>query len=147
MDNYRGQRGFTLTELLVVIGIIALVSVITVPAMVPFLRGQRLRAGARTVQSAILAARTQAIRRRAVYHVQFDHTNQKMTIADLNSNLFGKEIHLPDTVSFSGAVTTVEFAPFGYATAGPGNIGMQDASGNTLTLTFQASTGQVRRPR
>ena len=151
MSNRLSRNGFTLTELMVVIGIIILVSLVTIPAMIPFLRGQRLRSGARTVQSAVLGARTQAIRRRATVDLIFDATLQYMQIVDVsdasNYVVLGKGAKLPDTISFTGAVTTINFSPFGYATAGPTTIGLQDASGNTLTLNFQASTGQVRRPR
>ena len=147
------RAGFTLTELLVVVGIIVLVSLVTIPAMTPFLRGQRLRSGARTVQSAILMARTQAIRRRAIYQVEFDQQNQEMRISDtdgLPSSVFGKDVKLPDTISFSEAVTTILFSPMGYATAGPDTshpIKLKDASGRELQLVFHRTTGQVRRPR
>jgi len=160
MWRKHAQQGFTLTELMVVIGIIVLVSLMTIPVMIPFMRGQRMRAGARIVQSAILRARTQAIRQRAIYQVQFNQTYQKMTISDLDDNLVGKEIKLPDTISFgkffdssgspiTDSAATIQFTPFGYAVSATvlHAIKLYDASRSQLTLAFQKSTGQVRRPR
>ena len=50
--------------MLVVIAIIILISVSAIPAITPFLKGQRLNKGARIVQAQALAARVMAINSR-----------------------------------------------------------------------------------
>ena len=59
------ERGFTLTEMLVVMGVMILVTAITIPAMMPFFEGQALRSGARTTQAAVVRARSLAVTRNA----------------------------------------------------------------------------------
>ena len=57
-------RGFTLVELLVVIGIMALVASMATVAIAPMLEGRSLRAGARMVQSIVFRARAYAVNQR-----------------------------------------------------------------------------------
>ncbi|MGH7295955.1 MAG: pilus assembly FimT family protein, partial [Polyangiaceae bacterium] len=55
------KSGFTLTELVVVIGIICLLTAAAIPALQAFQRGQRLDQAARIVQAAISEARREAV--------------------------------------------------------------------------------------
>ncbi len=55
------RHGFTLIELLVVILIIALISVIALPTIVPALSHRQVSEGARTLQGALAGARDQAL--------------------------------------------------------------------------------------
>ena len=95
------KNGFTLVEMLVVIAIIILVSVVAVPAITPFLKGQRLNKGARIVQASALAARTMAINSRKTRWLVFDSINYKLSIRDETGlTVLGKEEFLPDTIEF-----------------------------------------------
>lgn len=60
------QEAFTLTELLVVIGIVILVATMTIPAVLPFMKRQALRAGARSTQAMVFHARSAAISERCL---------------------------------------------------------------------------------
>ena len=60
------EDAFTLVEMLVVIGIIVLIASMTVPAMMPFFRGQSLNAGARVTKASLFHARSVAIARKAL---------------------------------------------------------------------------------
>lgn len=67
----RGARGFTLTELLVVISIMMALAVAALPAIAAFRRGQRLDYAGKVVQSALADARRRAITLRARHVVVF----------------------------------------------------------------------------
>jgi prepilin-type N-terminal cleavage/methylation domain-containing protein len=61
----RTRRGFTLMELMVVIGIIVVMTALSIPAISKFMDGQTLTQGGRIVQSAFNEARRAAITQRA----------------------------------------------------------------------------------
>ena len=58
----RRSRGFTLTELLVVILIITLITAATLPAVLPALNSRRVSEGSRIIQSELARARDAAVR-------------------------------------------------------------------------------------
>ena len=65
------QQGFTLVELLVVIAIIAILGVLTVPAITSSLRGSALSQGGQKVINEIAAARQSALAQDRVVEVRF----------------------------------------------------------------------------
>ncbi len=146
------KNGFTLVEMLVVIAIIILISVSAIPAITPFLKGQRLSKGARIVQAAALAARTMAINSRKTRWLVFDSINYKLSIRDETGlTVLGKEEFLPSTIEFgtstgtwSAGTSTVSFDPNGTAdTSNLDTITIQDKQGNTKNLKIIDYTGQI----
>ena len=144
------RNGFTLVEMLVVIAIIILVSVVSVPAITPFLKGQRLGKGARIVQASAQAARTMAINSRETRWLVFDTTNYKLSIKDEIGTVLGKEEFLPVTIEFDTSTwsgTSVSFDPNGSAdtsTLGTDTVTIQDKQGNTKNLKIISYTGQIK---
>ena len=69
------KRGFTLTELLVVVAIIILLVAVSVPAFLSATRVGRLSAGVRSVQAALMAARNLAVSYNRLYSVEFGKVN------------------------------------------------------------------------
>jgi prepilin-type N-terminal cleavage/methylation domain-containing protein len=151
------KSAFTLVEMLVVIAIIILVSVVAVPAITPFLKGQRLNKGARIVQAQALAARTMAINSRKTRWLVFDSINYKLSIIDELSAVVGKDEFLPDTIEFGTSTgswtvgtSTVYFDPNGSAdylsigTLGTDTVTIQDKQGNTKNLKIISYTGQIK---
>lgn len=59
----RSQSGFTLTEMLVVILVVTIVAAVAVPSLSSALANQRLRAAGTDLVSALLLARSEAIKR------------------------------------------------------------------------------------
>ena len=148
------RDGFTLVEMLVVIAIIILISVSAIPAITPFLKGQRLSKGARIVQAQALAARTMAINSRKIRWLILDSVNYKLSIKDeTNLTVLGKEEFLPGTIEFgtstgtwSAGTSTVSFDPNGTAdtsTLGTDTVTIQDKQGNTKNLKIIDYTGQI----
>ena len=149
------KNGFTLVEMLVVISIIILISMSAIPAITPFLKGQRLSKGARIVQASSLAARTMAINSRKTRWLVLDSVNYKLSIKDeTNSNVLGKEEFLPGTIEFgtstgtwsAAGTSTVSYDPNGTAdtsTLGTDTITIQDKQGNTKNLKIIDYTGQI----
>lgn len=63
--------GFTLAELLVVVGIMTVLLVVTIPAFSAAIRSYRSSSGVNVVQAALKAARTSAIRHHKLFSVEF----------------------------------------------------------------------------
>jgi prepilin-type N-terminal cleavage/methylation domain-containing protein len=148
------KNGFTLVEMLVVIAIIILISVSAIPAITPFLKGQRLSKGARIVQASAMAARTMAINSRKTRWLVFDSINYKLSIKDeTGSTVLGKEEFLPGTIEFGtstgtwiAGTSTVSFDPNGTAdtsTLGTDTVTIQDKQGNAKNLKIIDYTGQI----
>ncbi|MBC8554593.1 MAG: GspH/FimT family protein [Candidatus Brocadiales bacterium] len=148
------KSAFTLVEMLVVIAIIILISVSAIPAITPFLKGQRLSKGARIVQAQAMAARVMAINSRKTRWLVFDSTNYKLTIKDeTSSNVLGKEEFLLGTIEFgtstgtwTAGTSTVSFDPNGTAdtsTLGTDTVTIQDKQGNAKNLKIINYTGQI----
>ncbi len=94
------RAGFTLLELLVVAGIIAMVAVLSIPSIGSTMKGRRLRAAESSIRGSLLTARSAAIARRSVYGVEFAIAARKIYIQDLSGRTLEKAIDLPDLVDF-----------------------------------------------
>lgn len=70
MEN-RGKHGFSLVELLVVMGIVAIISSIAVPSFLTYLQTTRLTNAAQNLYYALQTARTEAIKQNANVYVSF----------------------------------------------------------------------------
>lgn len=66
-----GRRGFTLLELMVVVGIIMLMTALAIPGIKKFMDGQRLQQSGRIIQSAFNEARRAAITQRERNYLVF----------------------------------------------------------------------------
>ncbi len=146
--------GFTLVEMLVVISIIVLVSVVAVPSITPFLKGQGLSKGARIVQASALAARSMAINSRKTRRLVFDSTYSKLSIIDDNATVLEREEFLPNNIEFGTSTgnwspfgtSTVSFDPKGSADTtdlGTDTVIIQDKQGSTKNLKIISYTGQI----
>ncbi len=151
------KNGFTLVEMLVVIAIIILISVSAIPAITPFLKGQRLNKGARIVQAQALAARVMAINSREKRRLVFDSTYSKLSIIGTDTTILAKAEFLPNTIEFgtstgtwTAGTSTVSFDPNGTAdylihqgALGIDTVTIQDKQGNTKNLEIINYTGQI----
>jgi prepilin-type N-terminal cleavage/methylation domain-containing protein len=74
IKNMRNNSGMTIIELMVVIGILAILAGIAIPGFIGWLPNYRLRSAADEVQSTLQNARLRAVRENAIVSVNFDTT-------------------------------------------------------------------------
>ena len=77
----QSQSGFTITELLLVLVLIGVLSAISMPALKGFTATRRLKASAQTLRSLLTFARDMAITDRTVYLVVFDLDGKRYWLA------------------------------------------------------------------
>lgn len=77
----QSQRGFTITELLIVLTLIGILSAISMPTLRGFAVTRRLKASAYTIRSQLTFARDMAITDRTPYLVVFDLDNGRCWLA------------------------------------------------------------------
>ncbi|MCD5397451.1 prepilin-type N-terminal cleavage/methylation domain-containing protein, partial [candidate division NPL-UPA2 bacterium] len=111
-------RGFTLLELLVVLAIMALLTAMSAPAISGYLRGARLRGGARQIASALRHARQLAITKRSDHTVYFNIAEEQFWVVDRDGVLVGERRTLPDTIDFHPPLPSYTFTARGTGTLG-----------------------------
>jgi prepilin-type N-terminal cleavage/methylation domain-containing protein len=112
----RPESGFSLIELLVVVGIIAVMAAVGLPAIGRYFRNYQIRNAAREVASEIQTARTKAIMKNVNWGVLFvtlSPTSYRVVIEDdpanpamRTLNLMDPVRNLPGDVRFSSVGTT-----------------------------------------
>lgn len=88
LPNKPHERGFTLIELMVVVGIIGLTAAVALPSIAGYVRSNRIRTGQDLVASALQKARNMAIMR---------NTQMGVTFITQDNNTFW--IHVEDTIA------------------------------------------------
>ena len=83
-----GPRGFSLIEMLVVIGILAITAIVTIPNVIAWRNGMQLRAAVNELRSDLESAKTRAVKENATVTVAFDPTagQYRMTYLDQVAN-------------------------------------------------------------
>ena len=123
------QKGFTITELLIVLTLIGILSAISMPTLKGFAATRRLKASAYTIRSLLTFARDMAITDRTAHLVVFDLDNGRCWLA--SSETFNPST--PLTSALTAQNSTV-------GTASPTNT-----SGNPLTTTNAAQQETLTR--
>ena len=114
------QRGFTATEMMIVVGIVAMLAAFAAPNMAAMIRVQRLRTATFDVFSSLNFARSEAIKRNTTVTVTptGGAWNTGWRITDSNGNVL-KEQSGWDTITVTGP-GTVTFAGSGRLSTVPG---------------------------
>ena len=81
VPNFQSQIGFTITELLIVLTLIGILSAVSMPALKGFAATRRLKASAYTLRSLLTFARDMAITDRTAHLVVFDFDSERYWLA------------------------------------------------------------------
>lgn len=125
----QSQRGFTITELLLVITLIGILSAVSMPTLKGFAATRRLKASANTIRSLLTFARDMAITDRTVYLVVFDLDNGRFWLA--SSETFNPSTPLASTLTAQNSTAVA--------------ASQTNTNGNPLATTNTTQQGGVSR--
>jgi prepilin-type N-terminal cleavage/methylation domain-containing protein len=124
------RRGFSLAEILVAIGIFAILAAIATPQFIAFRPKNRLNGAARQIYSELMWARSKAVNDNSSYVVTFP-TNQTMQIAGSATKTVNIQTEYSD-VTLTSTASTITFSSRGTTDVAP-----------TITLTNPGGTKSV----
>ena len=130
----RKDSGFTLIELMVVIGIMAILSAIAIPSYIKWLPKHRVGTAARAVMSGMEFARSNAIKTNADVSVVFDWGNDSLTVVNSGGNIL-RTRRMPGDVDLQNSPDE----PLGTPVTFNGH-GFSDESGQVVVVNTKDAT-------
>ena len=141
------ERGFSLIELLVTLGIVTVAFGFAVIQIVPALRSAHMDTASSTIQNQLRAARAKAIAERGEVIVIFNSTGTIATTAPNITGFVPVTVPLPSDVQFYiylGPPNTPDnFTPAANAI----DFDQSGAAGNSLKIRFEPNGSAIRRFR
>ena len=136
----RKDTGFTLLELMVVIGIIGILSAIAIPSYIQWLPKHRVGSAARAVMSAVEFARINAIKTNANVTLNLDIVNDRLTVVDAGATTL-RTRQLPGAVDLqSGLGNAVTFNGHGFPDVN-GQVTVVHTTDATIIRTISLTVG------
>lgn len=155
----KNKRGFSLTELMIVIAVIGIMGLIAVPTLVTALPGYRLKSSARELCSNMRKARSLAVKQNRSVTLEFKTDNNTYTIDN------SEHIALPSGVTFGHGNATappgdaaslpsdsisftdnkVTFTTQGLISGGSGYVYLQNVKGQTYAVGARTSGSIIMR--
>jgi len=142
-------KGFTLVELLVTIGLIAIIGAIAIPSYFGYSLNTNLKAAARNIQADFLDLKERAIAENTMYQITFDQSGNTYTIQKGTEtgapytpievrtlSAFGGDVGIFNAV-FGGGIPTITFEGRGIATTG--KVVLTNSRGSTATIAASVS--------
>ena len=145
------NSGFTLMEMMVVIGIIGITAAIAIPSILSYLPKQRLNSGARGIYSAMQYARLRAVKEKTPVSVNFNPGTDSFTVfTDANSNgivdgadtvlktgNMPSDVDITNATIFTGLNTWCGFNTRGLPVGTPPIIGTVELQSTSQILLFK----------
>lgn len=133
----RAKGGFTLLELLVVIGIMVMLMAIAAAGFVGIRRGAEIRGAVMTLRTTLMLARQEAVTKRRAVTVEFikggaatDPDRMNIISSNVGVTITNNVVALPLGVEFNGSPSTIIFKPSGQVSgAGYQSIGLIEKQG------------------
>lgn len=149
------KNAFTMTELLVVLAIMAVLSIVAIPTFIDFLGHSKLKGAAIEVTSLLRSARQYAITNRKSYEARFLLTAEAMYIYEDSDGVVENIRYLPDVIDIediSGTTTgiyDITFDPRGVAVPSCSihlikKIDQPGSDEDYYTVTVLSATGRIR---
>ena len=142
------SRGFTIIELLVAMGLAAILMAIAIPQFMTWLPTINLGAGARQVAADLQLARTRGISQNSMFRVTFPALPASgYTIEVFTAGAYVTDrgpIPLPLGITVTAVSAAFNFTTHGTATS-TSTITLQNTAGQTTTVTVNP-VGRVRIP-
>jgi len=137
----RKDSGFTLMEIMVVIGIVGILSAIAIPSYIQWMPKHRVGNAARAVMSAVEFARINAIKTNADVTLNFDIDNERLTVVDAGATTL-RTRQMPNDVDLqdSGLGTAVTFNGHGFSNA-TGQVTVVNTKDATLSRSISLTLG------
>ena len=117
MEIMHKNSGFTITELMVTIAVIAILASLAIPNFIAWLPNYRLRSGAEEIQSTLQFARITAIKRNATATVAFDIANETYRASVGGEAIRGGRMPAGIDINSAFGGTSVQFDSRGVASA------------------------------
>lgn len=143
--------GFSLIELMIVVGLITVLAGVFVPAVAAGMRRYSLITASQQVVSTIRSARHQAVGRNAILRVRFDYPAAgQYQVLDAADAAVGGVQYLPEGADFGAVSGDLQITTSGRMTNLAGNptaatIVVSNDDGQSRTITVSAS-GRVQLP-
>lgn len=142
------SKGFTVTELMIALGILAVILVVGIPTLNNWMPKYRLKDAARQIASDMQLARYRAIATNVRHGIYFDGTGVAYKLysdndgdANFDSGEEEKTVTL-EKVTCTPASQTINFLPAGTATTA--TVTITNTKGQTASVTVLEATGRIR---